>query len=86
MYYFSIYQAAFGFLASSPPDNITLNPANKRTDQSLSNFQTGIDAAAHATLNSEQLIYHTTTALIDTTASAEPWWWSDSSFRSAWAA
>ena len=31
--YFSSYPAVFGFWASSPPDNITLIPANKKTDQ-----------------------------------------------------
>ena len=49
--------------------NITLNPANKKTDQSLFDFQTGIGIAAHAILNTEQLISHTRTALVDTTVS-----------------
>ena len=39
----------FAFQASLPPDNITLNPANKKIDQSLSDFQTGIGAAIHVT-------------------------------------
>ena len=30
--YFSSHPAAFVFQASSPPDNITLNPANEKTD------------------------------------------------------
>ena len=42
--------------ASPPLDNITLNPANKKTDYSLSDFQTGIGATAHATLDTEHLI------------------------------
>ena len=33
--YFSSHPEAFGFQASSPPDNITLNAANKKTDQSF---------------------------------------------------
>ena len=33
-----------------------MNHANKMTGQSLSDFQTGIGAAAHATLDIEQLI------------------------------
>ena len=36
MCYFSSHPAAFGFLASTPPDNITLNSANRKADQSLS--------------------------------------------------
>ena len=52
---FSGHPVAFGFWASFPPDNITLNPANKRIDQNLSDFPTGIGAAAYATLNREQL-------------------------------
>ena len=31
--YFSCHPAAFGIWAYLPPDNITLNPANKNTDQ-----------------------------------------------------
>ena len=36
---------------------------------SLSDFQTGIGVAAHATLDTEQLISHTWAALVDTGAS-----------------
>ena len=46
---FSSHPASFGFWASTPPDNITLNFANRKADQSLSDFQTGVVAAAHAT-------------------------------------
>ena len=35
IHYFSSHPAAFGFRASTPPDNITLNSANRKTDQSL---------------------------------------------------
>ena len=45
---------------------MTLNPANRKTDQSLSNSRTGTDAAAHATLDTEQLISLTRTALVGT--------------------
>ena len=49
IHYFSSHPATFGIQSSSPPDNITSNPASKKMDQSLSEFQTGIGAAAHAT-------------------------------------
>ena len=39
--YFSSHPAAFGFWASTPPDNISLNSANRKADQSLSDFQIG---------------------------------------------
>ena len=68
MLYFS-HPAAFGFQASLPPDNITLNLASKKTDQSLSDFQTDIGAAAHTTL--EQLISHTRGTLVDIIASLQ---------------
>ena len=50
VHYFSSHPAAFGFQASTPPDNISLNSANRKADQSLSDFQTGVGTAAHATL------------------------------------
>ena len=53
------------------PDGITLNPANKRTDQCLSDFQTGIGTAAQATLDTEQLISCTRSVLVDTIASLQ---------------
>ena len=46
IHYFSSHPAAFGFWASTPPDNITLNSANRKADQSLSDFQTGFGATA----------------------------------------
>ena len=66
IHYFSSHPAAFGFQASTPPDNITLNSANRKADQSLSDFQTGVGATAHATLDTEQLISHLRVALVDT--------------------
>ena len=66
IHYFSNHPAAFGFQSSTPPDNITLTPANRKADQSLSEFQTGISAAAHATLHMEQLISHLRVTLVDT--------------------
>ena len=36
--YFSSHPAAFGFWASTPLDNISLNSANTKVDQSLSDF------------------------------------------------
>ena len=67
--YFSSHPATFGFWSSTPPDNIILTPANRKADQGLSEFQTGIGAAAHATLNMEQLISHLRVALDDTISS-----------------
>ena len=64
--YFSSHPAAFGFWASSPPDNITLNSANRKADESLSDFQTGVGAAAHATLEMDLLISYLRFALVDT--------------------
>ena len=42
-----------------------------KIDQSLSDFQTGIGVPAQATLDTEQLIFHTRTALVDTIASLQ---------------
>ena len=64
--YFSSHPAAFGFWSSTPPDNATLNSANRKADQSLSDFQTGVGATAHATLDMEQLISCLRLALVDT--------------------
>ena len=69
IHYFSSHPDAFGFWASTPPDNISLNSANRKADQSLSDFQTGIGATAHATLDTEQLISHLQVALVDTLSS-----------------
>ena len=67
--YFSSHPAAFGFWASTAADNITLNSANRKADQSLSDFQTGVGAAANATLDIEQLISCLKVALVDTLSS-----------------
>ena len=64
--YFSSHPAAFGFQLSTPLDNITLSSANRKADQSLSDFQTGVGAAAYATLDTEQLISHLRVDLLDT--------------------
>ena len=56
-----------------PPDNIIVNLANKKIDQSLSDFQNDIIAGADATLDTEQLISHIRASLVDTSAS-----WQDS--------
>ena len=64
--YFSSHPGAFGFKFSIPPDNITLTSANRKADQSLSDLQTGVAAAALATLDTEQLISHLRVALDDT--------------------
>ena len=67
---FSSYPEAFGFQSSTPPDNITLTAANRKAHQSLSDFQTGIGAAAHATLNTGKLICHLRVVLVDTISSS----------------
>ena len=64
--YFSSPPVAFGFQPSSPHDSITLNPANTKTCQSISDFQLDIGMAAHATLDMVQPIR---TAVVDTIAS-----------------
>ena len=58
IHYFSSHPSAFGFQASTPPDNISLNSANRKADQSLLDIQTDVGATAHATLDTEQLISH----------------------------
>ena len=57
------------------PDNIVLNAVNKKTIQSLLNFQTGISAAVHATVEIKQLISHTKTAIVDTIISLQDSGW-----------
>ena len=69
IHYFSSHPPAFGFWASTPPDNISLNSANRKADQSLSDFQTGVGATALATLDTEQLISGLWVALVDTLSS-----------------
>ena len=66
IHYFSSNPADFGFQASTPSDNISLNSANRKADQSLSDFQTAVGATAHATLDTEQLFSHLWVALVDT--------------------
>ena len=69
IHYFSSHPAAFGFWSSTPTDNISLNSANWKADQSVLDFQTGLGAAAHATLDTEQLISCLGVALVDTLSS-----------------
>ena len=69
IHYFSSHPAAFEFWSSTPPDNITLTPANRKVDQSLSRFQTGIGAAASATLDMKQFISCLSVAFVDTISS-----------------
>ena len=69
IHYFSSHPAGFGFWASTPPDNISLNSANRKADQSLSDFQTDVGATAHATLDTEQFSSHLWVALVDTLSS-----------------
>ena len=48
--YLKNHTAAFAFLFSTLLDKIVLNFDDKKTDQSLLDFQTGIGAASHVTL------------------------------------
>ena len=68
--YFSSHPAASRFWSSTPPDNITLTSANRKADQPLSNFKTGV-AAAHATLDMLQVISYLWVALVDTISSLQ---------------
>ena len=65
IHYFSSHPATFRFQSSTPPDNVTLTSAYRKADQNLSDFQTGVGAAAHATLDTEQLISCLRVALVD---------------------
>ena len=67
--YISSHPAAFRLWSSTPPDNTTLTPANRKADQNLSEFQTAIGSAAHATLETEHLISHLEVALVNTLSS-----------------
>ena len=69
IHYFSSHPAAFRFWSSTPLDNITMTSVNRKADQSLSDLQTGVGAAAHATLDTEQLISYLRVALLDTLSS-----------------
>ena len=46
-----------------------MTSANRKADQNLSDFQTGIGAAAHTTLDTEQLTSCLRVALVDTVSS-----------------
>ena len=69
--YFSSHPAAFGFQSLTSQDNITLTSANRKADQSLSDLQTDVGAAAHATLDTELLISHLRLAHHDTLSSTQ---------------
>ena len=69
IHYFSSHPAAFRFQPFTPPDDITWTSANGKADQNLPDFQTGVGAAAHATLDTEQLISCLRFALVDTLSS-----------------
>ena len=69
IHYFSSHPAAFRLWSTTPSDNITLTSANRKADQSLSDFQTGVCAAVHATLDTEQLISCLRVVLVDTLSS-----------------
>ena len=62
--YFSSHPEGFRFHSSTPPDNITFTFSNRKADQFLSDFQTGVGAAAYATLDTEQLFFHLRVSLL----------------------
>ena len=68
IHYFSSHPAAFEFWASTPPDNISSNSANRKVDQSL-RFSDWSWCHCNATLDTEQLISHLQVALVDTLSS-----------------
>ena len=59
--YFSGHPTTFGFWASLPPDNITLNTANKRIEYRVFQTKSDTGAAAHVILDTKQLISCTRT-------------------------
>ena len=68
IHYFSSHPAAFRFQSSTPPDNIPwLLPTGRLI--SLSDLQTCVGAAAHTTVDTEQLISSLRVALLDTLSS-----------------
>ena len=69
IHYFSSHPTAFRFQSSTPPDNITLTSANGKAEQSLSDLETGVGAAAHAPPDTETLISCLKVALLDTLSS-----------------
>ena len=69
IHYFSSHPADFRFQSLTPLNNITLTSANRKVDQSLSNLQTGVGAAAHSTLDTDQLISCLRVALLHTLSS-----------------
>ena len=46
-----------------------MNSANRKADQSLLDFQTGVGATTHTTLDTEELISHLRVGLVDTPSS-----------------
>ena len=70
IHYFSSHPVAFEFQTCSPLDNIILNPASKKTDQSFW-FSGWHLCSCSCHLVTEQLISHTRTVLVDTTASPQ---------------
>ena len=67
--YFSSHPAAFRFQSSTPLYNITLSSAYRKADQSLSDLQMEVGAAAYAALDTKQLISYLRVALLDTLSS-----------------
>ena len=69
IHYFPTHPGAFRFPSLTPPDNITLPSAKRKADQSLSDLQTGVGAAADATVDTELFISHPRVTLFATLSS-----------------
>ena len=54
--YFTSANQAFGFRAPSAPDGLSLDKSKKAEETKLSEFQTMLGAAAHASVEAEQLV------------------------------
>ena len=81
---FSSPLAASGFWASPPPYNITLNPANKRTDQSLWILDCHWCHWLYYFNHRAAEFSHQHCCYWYICLCTELWWWSDCSFRRAW--
>ena len=66
IHYFSSQPAAFGFQASTPPDNISLNSANRKVDQI---FRTVLVPLHMLLLTQSNLFLVSRIALVDTLSS-----------------
>ena len=62
---FLCHLVTFGFQASAQLDSIILYAVYKKTDHSYSNFLTGIGVAVYGTVETECLISHTRSVIVN---------------------